>query len=831
LSNSAKPPQAVLDQIIGLYNQGELEQTVSLAESLAGQYPNTLLLYDILGAAYMGLNDTDKTIESYQKVLQLNPNHTDAYNNMGMALYDRGRFDEAVESYQKAINLEPDFADAYYNLGNALKQTGDLKQTIESYKACLAINPNDADVLLNFGNALKSYGDFDQAIKAYDHALKLNPDLTGVQINLDNASEQKTELEKIVTDFASASKVEIGSAETMNFIATILLKRGYPDAAIDNYKQAIKIKPDFADAYYNMGIAFQERGKLEAAINNYKHAIDIKPSYAQAYYNMGIAQEDKGEVTKAIESYIRAIKIKPDFADAYNNIGIVLMDVKFSRSNANLSDIILNLLNEKGSLRPSDIAPAAIRLIKLDEVFQSILNRYFKGELEQKLKDSVSKLSKITLLLKLMEVCPIADLEIEWLLTYLRSEILSNFFSLSGSTETLKVQTAIALQCYTNEYIYVQTDEDTKILDQLENTVCKDLFDQKQPNPLALACLASYKALPDYPWGHLIALPANLKQLEKRQISELKKETLLRPTIPILTEITDNVSSKVRLQYEQHPYPRWVNMGITFAPKTICEIAKRINLKVADDSIFECNSPQILVAGCGTGQHSIGTAARFKNCNVLAIDLSIKSLAYSKRKTEELGIKNIKYMQADILDLGKLDKKFDLIESAGVLHHMCDPLAGWKVLYECLKPGGMMKIGLYSELARQHVVKLREEIKVANLDFKNCTIKSFRADVINSNCKHHKHILSMSDFYSLSELRDLLFHVQEHRLTLPQIKNYLAEFGLKFCGFESLDILEQFKLTYKGLDDLYDLDKWNTFEQDNPRTFVGMYQFWCQKVL
>ena len=89
----------------------------------------------------------------------------------------------------------------------------------------------------------------------------------------------------------------------------------------------------------------------------------------------------------------------------------------------------------------------------------------------------------------------------------------------------------------------------------------------------------------------------------------------------------------------------------------------------------------------------------------------------------------------------------------------------------------------------------------------------------------------MSDFYSLSELRDLLFHVQEHRLTLPQIKNYLAELGLKFCGFESLDILEQFKLTYKGLDDLYDLDKWNTFEQDNPRTFVGMYQFWCQKVL
>ena len=59
-----------------------------LAEGLANQYPDALILYDILGAAYIGLGNADKTIENYEKALQLNPNHTDAYNNMGMALYD-----------------------------------------------------------------------------------------------------------------------------------------------------------------------------------------------------------------------------------------------------------------------------------------------------------------------------------------------------------------------------------------------------------------------------------------------------------------------------------------------------------------------------------------------------------------------------------------------------------------------------------------------------------------------------------------------------------------------------------------------------------------------
>ena len=58
MSNSTQPPQAALDQIIGLYNQGQLEETVSLAESLAEQYPNSLILYEILGATFVLTHST-----------------------------------------------------------------------------------------------------------------------------------------------------------------------------------------------------------------------------------------------------------------------------------------------------------------------------------------------------------------------------------------------------------------------------------------------------------------------------------------------------------------------------------------------------------------------------------------------------------------------------------------------------------------------------------------------------------------------------------------------------------------------------------------------------
>ena len=150
--------------------------------------------------------------------------------------------------------------------------------------------------------------------------------------------------------------------------------------------------------------------------------------------------------------------------------------------------------------------------------------------------------------------------------------------------------------------------------------------------------------------------------------------------------------------------------------------------------------------------------------------------------------------------------------------------------YRLPKPGGLMRIGLYSELARQHIVKIRQEISKAGIRSNKTEMKPFRDILSKSDKDHHKLITSSADFYSLSSLKDLLFHVQEHRFTITQIKSYLDELGLKFCGFEAKKIVSHFMQTNKAKATLYDLDKWQEYEEENPRSFLAMYQFWCQKV-
>ena len=188
------------------------------------------------------------------------------------------------------------------------------------------------------------------------------------------------------------------------------------------------------------------------------------------------------------------------------------------------------------------------------------------------------------------------------------------------------------------------------------------------------------------------------------------------------------------------------------------------------------------------------------------MDLSLASLAYAQRKSNELRFTNIDYLQADILHLHQMGKEFDIIESSGGLHHMHEPMAGWRVLVDLLKSGGMMKLGLYSEMARQHILEVRNEITKTSVGTSEADIRKFRQSLVVSHNEHHQLLTKSNDFFSLSMMRDLIFHVQEHRFTLPKVKNCLEELGLKFCGFENKDFISNFKELHRNENDIYDLD-------------------------
>ena len=97
-----------------------------------------------------------------------------------------------------------------------------------------------------------------------------------------------------------------------------------------------------------------------------------------------------------------------------------------------------------------------------------------------------------------------------------------------------------------------------------------------------------------------------------RQVDNVREEQTLHSKIPRLSSIDDKVSQLVRNQYEENPYPRWINTGLSDKPKTTKQLLQFVNPYLNFDVQQFSDKPDILVAGCGTGQHALSTASKLQ---------------------------------------------------------------------------------------------------------------------------------------------------------------------------------------------------------------------------
>ena len=724
----------------------------------------------------------------------LNPSHQQL-NNL-IKYLQAGRYADTEKLSLSIIQEFPKHQFAWKVLGIALKQMGKLNESLVATHKSVQLDPKDAEAHKNLGVLLNEQNRLEEAEVSYRQAIKLKPNYPEVHNNL----------------------------------GVILKELGKLDQAEINYRKAITLKPDYAKAYSNLSILLDEQGKLKEAVASCRKAIELKPDLSYIHNNLGVTLQKYRKSNEACSAYIQAINLNPDFTDAYANLSIAIKNVRFNSSNVKLYPLLIRLLSAGNFARPKDLAPTILSLLRHDPLINNLLLKENFATSIKEVNSIIGSLDKLTLLHHLMRICPLPDLQFERLFVAMRSLLLMNLNNLEATPELIYFLSTLSLHCFTNEYVYVEKNEETELVENLETEIMQTVSKSEQPEAKKILCLASYRPLHQYNWCKKLETLDHLKEVKSRLIEEPYAEKAIVAEIPMLEEISDNVSRKVRAQYEENPYPRWVKLGIPTKAKSISEVCGDVNLHLHSESIKNVNAPAILVAGCGTGQHSIGTASRFSDCQVTAVDLSLASLAYAKRKTTELGITNLEYLQADILKLNNLEQEFDIIQSTGVLHHMEEPMTGWRILTNLLKPGGLMKIGLYSELARQHIVEVRKEITLRKVGTSEFEIREFRQSIAKSNDKNHQLLTTTSDFFSLSMLRDLIFHVQEHRFTLPNIKKCLDELGLKFCGFENKDIISNFRKLYGEEVDIYDIALWHQYEKSNPQAFIGMYQFWCQKL-
>lgn len=398
--------------------------------------------------------------------------------------------------------------------------------------------------------------------------------------------------------------------------------------------------------------------------------------------------------------------------------------------------------------------------------------------------------------------CIIQDQVIEQFITSLRRLFLLHLWpSKMLKTKNLDLICAFATQGFNNEYSYfVEKDEEQAVAALPLN------------DPIAVSLRACYESLRGKKDLQKLSAAKPYRDMMETHVKDPEREAEIKKDISTLVPIDNKISETVQAQYEDNPYPRWLSIG-TPQPNTA-----------------KTNTGKTLIAACGTGLFTTQQAIYFPKTKLTAVDISRTSIAYAKRKVEEYGAANVDFFQCDILNLGALEETYDFINCTGVLHHMENPVEGWKKLVERLAPGGGMLIGLYSTRARKIIHELRGYVKEKGYAPDLQGIRAFRKDIMDLPNGHpHKSITNFKDFYTSSDVRDLIFHVQETTYTLPEIKEILDLLGLEFIFMKmpNAKLMAMFNEKFGADAKSNDLGQWDELEQERPYIFGEMYNFLC----
>lgn len=673
-----------------------------------------------------------------------------------------GRLEEAIALYHRILAAQPDHPEATHFLGVCLVQSGRHGEGLALLERSLALAPANTLYRQNFGLILCESNDLAAAELQFLRILDLEKGHPTAHNYLGMVRQRMGRFGEAIASYREALRLAPGDAAAANNLGYCLLEAGDVEGAQAALRRAIEAQPHNATAHSNLGNALRTRGELAAAVRSYRRAIELAPRLASAHYNLALTLRDLGD-PGALAAVREAIHCAPALRPAWQLFAELLAPLRFEAWEAALAADCERLLGET-DVEVQDCAEALLSLVR--------------------------SAPRGRLFLLLLEHALVPDETFEREMTALRRELLF-------APVSLELCCALAHQCFLNEYVWSEDAGETLVVRNI------------QPGtPLDAARLAMYRPirhLPKPPGGD----PA-FERLWRRLVEEPAKEAATE--IPVITPIADAVSLKVQAQYEENPYPRWHRAPAAGAfplPRMLRSLFPHLEpAKLAGAPA----APRILIAGCGTGRHAAITAQLQPHGRILAVDLSRASLAHAMRRSRELGLANLRFAQADLLALGALGERFDLIECSGVLHHLRDPIAGWRVLLSLLEPGGFMKLGLYAERARRHIVAAHKAVQGLEVRAARRRILELAPD------DPARAVTRLTDFYCASGARDLILHVQEHRFTIPQLASAIAELGVEFLGFE-----------LPGRRMALTLEQWDAYETANPDTFASMYQFWIRK--
>jgi SAM-dependent methyltransferase len=240
------------------------------------------------------------------------------------------------------------------------------------------------------------------------------------------------------------------------------------------------------------------------------------------------------------------------------------------------------------------------------------------------------------------------------------------------------------------------------------------------------------------------------------------------------------IARQVSEFYENHPYPPPVDDLQAYRQ------AWNDQRRRAESHLFWPAEPyrgdrSILVAGCGTTQ-AAHYALRWPGAQVIGIDISAKSLAFTQGLKQKHALANLEVRQLAVERAAELGQGFDHVVCTGVLHHLPDPDAGLRALHDVLEPNGALNVMVYAPYGRAGIYMLQDYCRRLGVGGTVPEIRDLAASLKALPPDHPLAPLlrNSPDFADRAGLADALLHPQDRSYSVPQLLDFLGRADLTF---------------------------------------------------
>jgi tetratricopeptide (TPR) repeat protein len=246
------------------------------------------------------IDDVDKAIESYERLVQARPANGQLHFQLGTLFESKGNFPRARDEYARTLETDPKYVEALLAAGRVEIRSGNYQGSIDyltralTFSIQLGRREEQARVQQALGIAYKRLGKLDEALAQYNDSLRIKREVNdqrGIAVSLGEIGQvydlqgRPDEAEKYYKESLDTHR-KIGDKRgvglMLNSLGASYLDQSKYDDALAVLKEALPIQRDLGDeneqarCLTNIGSVYFGKGQYEDAQTYLGRALELR---------------------------------------------------------------------------------------------------------------------------------------------------------------------------------------------------------------------------------------------------------------------------------------------------------------------------------------------------------------------------------------------------------------------------------------------------------------------------------------------------------------------------------------------------------------------------